>query len=310
MKINNLVSIIIPTYNRIQLLKNAIDKILIQSYKNIEIIIINDMSTDGTKEYLDILTKDSSIFKIFHNEKKQHVGLNRLTGYRMAKGRYIIFHDDDDYYTDSNFIFDGINILSVHNEIAFYSANSKVFNMTTLELYESKLTHYGLIKNYEYFLNFQIQANKPNSTFTTIFNNNVLNEADFYNMEMMNDSSIYLRSLLYGDAFISESISGVYLVHQNNISKALNLSFFLGNLEEKKRIYFTAKRKNFSIKRDWLINQFKVTLNYFFLSSKINFIDFLYLSIWLIVNRIFSLSLSIILLKNSLRWLLKKNDKN
>lgn len=61
---------------------------------------------------------------------------------------------------------------------------------------------------------------------------------------MMNDSAIYLRSLLFGNAYMLEDVIGIYTVHESNISKSLNLPFLYANLIEKRRLSFTSSMYN------------------------------------------------------------------
>ena len=88
------VSIIVPIYNAEKYLKKCIDSLVNQTKKEIEIILINDGSTDNTeniiKEY-----KDKRI-KYFKNEN-QGIGKTRNFGIKKAKGNYIMFVDSDDY---------------------------------------------------------------------------------------------------------------------------------------------------------------------------------------------------------------------
>jgi len=95
-----LVSVIIPTYNRYDYLMLAIDSVKKQTYKNIEIIVINDKSTD--ERYNNI--KDAKIILINLDTnskqivKKPCAGYVRNYGLKIAKGEYVAFLDDDDYW--------------------------------------------------------------------------------------------------------------------------------------------------------------------------------------------------------------------
>lgn len=89
-----LVSIIIPTYNRKLLLKNAIDSVLCQTYKNFEVIIIDDNSNDGTENYISLI-KNKKIF-YFKNDVHCYSAKCRNIGIQKAKGEFIAFLDDDD----------------------------------------------------------------------------------------------------------------------------------------------------------------------------------------------------------------------
>jgi glycosyltransferase involved in cell wall biosynthesis len=91
-----LVSIILPTYNRAHLLKRSIQSILNQTYKNFELIIVNDGSTDNTREVVENF-HDRRIYYVEH-EKRRGANAARNTGIKLAKGEYIAFQDDDDIW--------------------------------------------------------------------------------------------------------------------------------------------------------------------------------------------------------------------
>ncbi len=93
------VSIIIPVYNRKLLVKKAINAALNQTYKNIEIIVINDGSTDGTKTVIEKIAKSHHNIKII-NQKNQGVTFARKVGLQNASGDFIIFQDSDDIIND------------------------------------------------------------------------------------------------------------------------------------------------------------------------------------------------------------------
>lgn len=91
-----LVSVILPTYNRHELASRAVKTVLGQTYVNIECIVIDDHSTDGTADHLlDIASSDSRLQIIQHIENR-HVSAARNTGLKAASGEFIAFLDDDD----------------------------------------------------------------------------------------------------------------------------------------------------------------------------------------------------------------------
>lgn len=92
-----LASIVIPSYNTAAFLPHAVKSCQDQTYKNIEIIIVNDYSTDSTKVYLDWLAKQGDTrIKIVHNEKNMGRSESRNIGNRAAKGEVIFVLDADD----------------------------------------------------------------------------------------------------------------------------------------------------------------------------------------------------------------------
>lgn len=91
----DLISCIIPTYNRAHLLKDAIEGTIRQTYENWELIIIDDRSTDKTEETVGMYREKDGRIKYYKNPGK---GANsaRNYGIKVAKGEYIAFLDDDD----------------------------------------------------------------------------------------------------------------------------------------------------------------------------------------------------------------------
>lgn len=91
-----LVSAIITTHNRLDLLKRAINSVLSQTYKNIECIVISDNSTDGTDEYCNSLEGVKYISIPASDSRGANYARN--VGVNISKGHYIAFLDDDDYW--------------------------------------------------------------------------------------------------------------------------------------------------------------------------------------------------------------------
>ena len=95
-----LISVIIPSYNRFQFLTNALDSVINQTYQNLEIIIINDGSSE--KEYYESSFEER--IKLIHLKENQTrlngfgPGSIRNFGINEAKGKYIAFLDDDDLW--------------------------------------------------------------------------------------------------------------------------------------------------------------------------------------------------------------------
>ena len=95
MNINPLVSIVIPIYNAEKYLKDCLESILKQTYKNYEIIAVNDGSTDKSRSILEKFLKIEKRIKII-NLKNSGVSNARNVGIEMSKGDYICFVDSDD----------------------------------------------------------------------------------------------------------------------------------------------------------------------------------------------------------------------
>jgi teichuronic acid biosynthesis glycosyltransferase TuaG len=96
---NEMVSVIIPTWNREKTLKNAISSILSQTYQNFEILICDDSSSDGSFDIVENLKKSDYRIKWVPSPSKSNSGLPaipRNRGIKLAKGDWIAFLDSDD----------------------------------------------------------------------------------------------------------------------------------------------------------------------------------------------------------------------
>lgn len=90
------VSVIVPVYNTLDCLKRCVDSILKQSYGNLELILVDDGSTDGSGQLCDKLEKQDNRVRVYHKENGGASSARNL-GIRNAVGDYIGFVDSDDY---------------------------------------------------------------------------------------------------------------------------------------------------------------------------------------------------------------------
>ena len=102
--IQPLVSIIIPTYNGSKRITRTLESIINQDYDNLEIIVVDDVSTDNTVEICkNVLEGSSRKFRIVKREKNGHQSAARNSGLKVANGKYVIFFDHDDL-CERNFV--------------------------------------------------------------------------------------------------------------------------------------------------------------------------------------------------------------
>ena len=113
-----LISIIVPVYNVEKYLNRCIDSLISQTYQNIEIILVDDGSTDSSSEIVDGYLKKDNRIKVFH---KDNGGLSdaRNKGIEISKGKYLSFVDSDDYVTNTY-------IETLYNTIIEYEADISI----------------------------------------------------------------------------------------------------------------------------------------------------------------------------------------
>src|ERR1700730_16934030 len=91
----SLVSVIIPVYNRAAMLREAVDSVLAQTYRPIEIVIVDDGSTDDTAAVADeMASRHSGIIRVIH-QRNAGVGHAREAGRQAAEGEFIQYLDSD-----------------------------------------------------------------------------------------------------------------------------------------------------------------------------------------------------------------------
>lgn len=109
---NDLVSIIMPSYNTASYIEETVRSVLNQTYTNWELIIVDDCSTDNTDEILDKISDDR--IRIYKNKKNAGAAVSRNRALREAKGRWIAFLDSDDLWFPDK-LEKQLQFMKVHN---------------------------------------------------------------------------------------------------------------------------------------------------------------------------------------------------
>ena len=133
-KNNPLISIIIPVYNTAKYLPRCLDSVLKQTYQNLEIIVVDDGSTDNSPKIIkEYATKDNRI-KVIH-QKNAGLSAARNTGITKATGKYISFVDSDDEISH-NMIKKLFDVLQRNNTDISVCSFKEVYP-------DNKVTHFG-----------------------------------------------------------------------------------------------------------------------------------------------------------------------
>ena len=92
---NMIVSVVIPTYNRAELIERAVHSVLLQTYADLEVIIVDDGSTDDTRDRIKTLQQIDRRIEYFRHDSNRGAQAARNTGIQAAKGMYTAFLDSD-----------------------------------------------------------------------------------------------------------------------------------------------------------------------------------------------------------------------
>ena len=135
--ITNLISIIIPVYNVEQYLNQCIDSIVNQTYKNLEIILVDDGSTDNSSRICDEYALQDKRIKVIHKENGG-VSSARNFGLNIAKGEYIGFVDSDDFIERDMYEILIKTLISTNSQIVSCSINNNKYVIKQNETFNKK----------------------------------------------------------------------------------------------------------------------------------------------------------------------------
>ena len=157
-----LISVVVPVYNVEKYLKRCLNSILVQTYSNLEILLIDDGSTDQSGQICDEFAKLDSRIRVLH---KNNGGLSdaRNVGIEAAKGEYVTFVDSDDYVDEDLIEYLYKMIEQTHTEMSvcinrLYNEKTRKFQIGADDGKKEILTVHESIKRLLYRQNFFVSA--------------------------------------------------------------------------------------------------------------------------------------------------------
>ena len=124
---NKLISIVLPTFNGEKYIRESIESVLNQSYKNWELIIVNDCSTDNTGKIIEEYVKLDSRIKLITNSQNEKLPKSLNIGFENANGEYYTWTSDDNIYKQNALEY-MVNFLEKHKDIDLISCNFDFIN--------------------------------------------------------------------------------------------------------------------------------------------------------------------------------------
>lgn len=213
-----MVSVVIPTYNRALYLRQAIKSVLMQTYKKFEIIVVDDGSTDNTK---DVVSQWPQVRYI--NQENQRIAVARNTGMKNAKGEYIAFLDSDDLWAPEH-LQRCVQILEENDHVglvggshAYFNDNGKILKT----LVQSASPEGKVLK--DMFL-----KNTPFQTSTVVMRQNLLSQVGYFNPKVGNglvgeDYEFFCRIIKHTQVAYVKEILVFYRTHADNITNKYDL---------------------------------------------------------------------------------------
>ncbi|QIG90173.1 glycosyltransferase family 2 protein [Chryseobacterium sp. POL2] len=214
---NPLVSIIIPVYNRANLIGETLDSIIAQTYQNWECIIVDDGSTDNTPEVLESYMKKDS--RISYYSRPDHLVKSgnscRNHGFELSKGELVVFFDSDDIMLN-DFLSSRIPLFKKETQIVFAKHDyvDDELNFTRTSSFERKNS---LVNDYIFW-------RFPILTPSSLIKKDFLKDKELFdpNIKRGQETNFYLNILPnlkeHEIGFVNKSIF-LYRLHDNSITK-------------------------------------------------------------------------------------------
>ena len=224
------ISVIIPFFDETNLLTRAINSVLHQTYKNFEIIIIND-NPDKKSEILEIKKKfNNKLIKYIFNKRNIGAGFSRNKGIMVAKGKYIAFLDSDDFWKKNKLL----------NQIKYMKKNNIKISHTSYEIFDiynnflskriaKDMDYYGLLKSCDIGLS------------TVIVERKLINRYPFPDIKTKEDYVVWLK--ISKNGFRLHGLNQI-LTRWTSRKKSLTKSIFR-KLKDGFKVYNIYEKKNF-----------------------------------------------------------------
>lgn len=222
---NHKVSVIIPTYNDTKYIKNSIESVLSQSFKDFEIIVIDDGSTDNTKSILNSYIESKKIFYLFQENKGQTIARNN--GILVAKGLYVAFIDSDDEWIDKDKLKKQVDFLDYNPDYVLVGTAGVVVNEN-----KNKIIDY-VVPDTDYKIKQNILFKNPFILSSILVRKNMLNKAGlFISREYINaeDYNLWLRIGLLGKFCNITDPMTMYMMREGNISSNNKIKILKSNI--------------------------------------------------------------------------------
>lgn len=263
---NDLISVIVITYNIENYVRKCLRSIIKQSYKNIEILVVDDGSKDKTVEIINQLAIGDSRIKIIQKENGGPSSA-RNQGLRLAKGKYVVFVDGDDYVADDYIEY--LYNLVVRNNSDFAMSKNLFSSKKQAQIEKDHIQVLTPAQVTALLLSTRVVVGSYNKIYKLSFlrkNKIEFNESLFYGEGL---SFITTVAQLTNNACIGER--RVYFYRKNNIGSATT-AFNIKKIQNGEKSILLIK-KHLSIKDKMVYDMITLHLAVYYLGAAVNLIN-------------------------------------
>lgn len=217
---NDLVSIITPSYNCAKFIGETINSVLAQTYQNWEMLIVDDCSTDNSEEV--IKSFGDPRIKYLKNEKNSGAAISRNYALREAKGRWIAFLDSDDLWMPEK----------LERQIAFMEEGGYHFSCTKRTICEEDGTPTGIyVSSPKVITKFKMHNYCWCGAITVMYDASYIGLVQIEDLKKRNDYAIWLKVIEKADCYYLDETLGIHRKRKGSISsvskKTLIKHFYL-----------------------------------------------------------------------------------
>jgi glycosyltransferase involved in cell wall biosynthesis len=215
------VSVIIPNYNHAHYLTQRIDTVLNQNYQDIEVIILDDCSTDNSREIIERYRNNKKVSHITYNtENSANTFRQWDKGINLAKGKYIWLAESDDW-SEPNFLETIMSGLKKNENIVLGYSQSYCINGDNKIRFQSNHPVLSEYVNGKKFINeYLVEKNPIFNAGMAVWKKEVYHKIskDFLNYKLIGDYCFWIEVCNHGDVFISGKLLNYFRTHEKNVS--------------------------------------------------------------------------------------------
>lgn len=207
-----LVSVIMPNFNSAQFIGEAIISVLDQSFRNLELIVVDDRSTDNSLDIIELYKEQDDRIRLVRMPSNMGVGLARNEGLRIARGKYITFLDSDDLWEVDKLeiqipIMESLSLAVTHTDYGYLNNKGEIISPKFTTSYK-EIGYRQLLKRTEI------------SCLTVVYNREIVGIHLFPNIKRKQDYVVWLNILKKGYKSVPlHFVSGYY--RQQSVNKTM-----------------------------------------------------------------------------------------
>jgi glycosyltransferase involved in cell wall biosynthesis len=231
------VSIIIPTFNRVSMLREAVESALAQRFGDLEVLVSDNASEDGTREAMAAYRTDPRFRYVRNQTNVGMVGNWRQAVFQHARGEFFLILSDDDTLLDPDYLSKAMALVDRHEEVVMVYADGYILDESTGVRRELRLPFGELEAGATVFASRDRVVPQDFTLCNVLFRRSLAVALDAFGnpLNLCCDSELFLKSCLFGPVGVVHDLVSQYRIHGSNLifrhhedlrTYAANLDYF------------------------------------------------------------------------------------